>query len=485
MTQPDPATSTGDIRTLSEEYQTVGADLVEDLYWHLVDRKGRGVTIDEAREYVGRLTPRFRREILRSWLDRLASGPFARADRAGHKPRGTVDDASGSLPGRVDPPPARSDRGQRQSLAVQGVGSPSTATLLSRAAGLDPAALTNSELLAMAAGPSAEELPAGPVAAPKSGPPFPIGARVDPRPRETHPPRGSPSATLIVDVHLPPSTAGPGPTDPRYQHVEETGYAAVRAWITHPAVGREVAAAKPALDRLVEPLPMADERAVTLVTARFLDIAGRYPDGSTWPDPFIGKPTDIVVSARRIGPLFVEELSALAQRLADAGVPLDPNDRSVKLVLAQLALLDIDLAHLTRELVDDLNVLPPGWIERESAERGHVTTGTSRHGRTARFHADISSIGEDVARDLSPLGAIPAPYAKGVHREPPSQTVRLRAALAALAEEDPTLTPGTLLAGLASNEHPGLQRLRHAMGWPQDHVPELRRIERHWPKSRQ
>jgi hypothetical protein len=152
MTQPDPATSARDIHALSEEYQTAGADLVEDLYWHLVDRNGRGVPIDEAREYIGRLTGRFRREVLRSWLDHLAPGPFARASNAEQEPDGTIDDARGSAPGRVDPPPARRDRAQRQSLAFQDVGSADAAYLLSRAAGVDPAGLTNAELLARPAG---------------------------------------------------------------------------------------------------------------------------------------------------------------------------------------------------------------------------------------------------------------------------------------------------------------------------------------------
>jgi hypothetical protein len=288
-----------------------------------------------------------------------------------------------------------------------------------------------------------------------------------------------------VEVHLPPATVDQGPIDPRYEYVEETAYAAVRAWITYPAVGREVAAARPALERLVEPLGLAEQWAITLVTARFLDIAGSYPDGSRWPDPFIDAPALVVASARQIGPRFVEALSAIAQRLATAGVPLDPLDRSVLLVLALLALLDIDLAHLTPEIVDGLDVLPPGWIDRELAEHGQVVTGASLHGRSTRFHAALASIGEDVARDLSPLRAIHAPYAKGGRRASPSETIRLRAALASLAEQDPTLTPGSLLADVVGNEHPGLQRVRDAMGWPEGHVPELRRIERNWPKSRQ
>jgi hypothetical protein len=173
MTQPDPAMSTRDLRTLSEEYQTVGADLVEDLYWHLVDRNGRGVSIDEAREYIGRLTARFRREILRTWLDHLEPGPFARANRAEHVPRGTVDDARGSAPGRVDPPPVRSDRAQRQSLDGQDPPNPNTAYLLSRAAGLSPAGFTNAELLARATGRHVVTLPPRRVAPPTSESPPP------------------------------------------------------------------------------------------------------------------------------------------------------------------------------------------------------------------------------------------------------------------------------------------------------------------------
>jgi hypothetical protein len=191
MTQPDPATSARDIRTLSEDYQTVGADLVHDLYWHLVDRNRRVVTIDEAREYIGRLTTRFRREVLRSWLDRLAPGPLSRANSAGHEPRGTLEDARGSAPGRVDPPRVRSDLSQRTSLTFQDMGSADTADLLSRAAGVDPAGLTNAELLTRAAGRRAVGLPARRVALPKSGSPPPIGRRVDPR--QPDPPGGTPS----------------------------------------------------------------------------------------------------------------------------------------------------------------------------------------------------------------------------------------------------------------------------------------------------
>lgn len=80
MTQPDPATSARDIHTVSDEYQAADAARVEDLYWHLVGRDGRGISIDDARDYIGGLTARFRREILRSWLDHLALGPVTPND---------------------------------------------------------------------------------------------------------------------------------------------------------------------------------------------------------------------------------------------------------------------------------------------------------------------------------------------------------------------------------------------------------------------
>ena len=82
MTQSDPVTSARDIHTLSEEYQPAGADLVEDLYWHLVDRNGRGVTMDEAREYNGRLTALFRRGADRPSLPAPRSAAMLRRSAA-------------------------------------------------------------------------------------------------------------------------------------------------------------------------------------------------------------------------------------------------------------------------------------------------------------------------------------------------------------------------------------------------------------------
>jgi hypothetical protein len=178
MTQPDPGISTRDIHTLSEEHQTAGADLVADLYWHLVDRNGRAISIDEGREYIGKLTARFPREILRSWLDRMAPGSFARARRSQRQADDTADDARRSEPGRHGPSAASGERAQRKSLLGQDDWYPDRTNLLSRAAGRDPSGLTNAELLARAAGSNAAALRARRIAPSTSEPPGSVGARV-------------------------------------------------------------------------------------------------------------------------------------------------------------------------------------------------------------------------------------------------------------------------------------------------------------------
>ncbi len=312
---------------------------------------------------------------------------------------------------------------------------------------------------------------APPTLAPRPQPATP--ARGGPRPTSAPAPPDTPNATLIVDVRPPSSAAGRRPIHARYERLEETGRAAIRTWIIHPAVAREVAAVKPTLDRLVEPFVLPDQWAVTLVVARFLDIAGRYPDGTTWPNPFAGAPADVIALAQRIGPLLVEALADLAERLFAAGVPLDPADRSVLLVLAQLALLDIDLAALTGELVDELNVLPPGWIDRDAADAGHVTTGASRHGRNTRFRADLDAIGEDVARYQSPLGPIRAPYAGGGRRTAATKEHRQAARRGALREVldcHPDVTAGRLIATWAAGPSTPGGLLRTRLGL-QPHDP--------------
>jgi hypothetical protein len=295
------------------------------------------------------------------------------------------------------------------------------------------------------------------------------------REHKAPPQRSSPRATLVVNVAAPMASDDPTPTDARYERLEEIGRAAVRTWITHPAVASEVAAAKPVLDRLVDPLVLPDEWAVTLVVARLLDVAGRYPDGTTWPNPFAGAPAEVRAAVRRIGPPLVAALEGLAQRLAAAGVPLDPLDRSVLLVLAQLALLDVDLADLTRDLVDDLNVLPPCWIDRTSAEQGQVVAGSSRHGRSVRVRADLDAVAEDVARDLSPLGAFRAPYAGGGRRSSVAKEHRQAArrdALREVLDRHPDVTAGRIIAtwGAGPSTPGGLLRTTLDLQ-PQDRPP--------------
>jgi hypothetical protein len=238
------------------------------------------------------------------------------------------------------------------------------------------------------------------------------------------------------------------PNERRHRRASERGKMVVRGWIGHPAVAREVGASKAGLIALAEPLWMYGQKAVTYITARLLGSVAVGPDGAEWPDPFADAPAWLRVTAERIQPEFVGALRALAIRIAEGGARLDPADLGGWLVLAQLTLLPIDLARDPSEIVDDLNTWPPGWIDRDAATLGHVATHTSRHGRDARFEADLAASAEVLARRLGPP-AIAAPYAGGLRRQMPSiERARdaRRKALRAVLLVHPNVSAGKLIA---------------------------------------
>lgn len=270
----------------------------------------------------------------------------------------------------------------------------------------------------------------------------------------------------------------------RHKRASDLARTVALGWLGHPGVAREVAAAKPALLALVEPLGMPDQLTVTYVTAIFLDVGAYWPDGTEWPNPFTRAPAALLEEATRIREPFVDALGQLAVRIESAGARLDPQDPAALLVLAQLSLLDADLTRPAAELVDDLNIWPPGSVDREAATQGHVATHTSRHGRNARFQADLAAGAEFLARRLGPPAIRPL-YAGGQQRRTRQDTLQLRQALEALVRQHPALTPGTLLEATSGDDNPALAELRAALGWASDDVFDRRRLERNWPKSRQ
>jgi hypothetical protein len=269
-----------------------------------------------------------------------------------------------------------------------------------------------------------------------------------------------------------------------HKRSEDEGQRVARGWIGHGAVAREVAGAKPALNALVEPLLIYDQKSVTYVTARFLGATAVWPDGAEWPNPFADAPAWLRKAAEAIQPAFLDALRGLATRIAEAGAPLDPADLGGWLVLAQLTLLDIDLSTDLTKIVDDLNTWPPGWIDRDAAILGHVATEVSRHGRNARFQADLTRSAEVIARRLGPP-LIRSVYAGGRRRSTPVETRRLRDELALLVERYPALTPASLLELVHSDDHPAMVELRTVLGAKTDWLPDRRRLERNWPKPRQ
>jgi hypothetical protein len=269
----------------------------------------------------------------------------------------------------------------------------------------------------------------------------------------------------------------------RHKRQKQFAEKVVRAWVGHPAVASHVEAARPELSAIVEPLALLDQGIVTVVTADFLGGSSFYPDGSRWPNPFVGAPEELCELAEQIQRAFMPALQELAERMEAAGVPLDPNDPSVLLALSQLTLLTIDLKRPAKEIVAGLNVWPPGFIDGEAAVLGNVAIWASRLGNNIRFLADLISSAGVLARRLGPP-AIRATYANGEKRQPPLATQRLREALADLVRQDPTLSPAQLLAIAGGVDHPALGRLREAMHWEPRHLPDIRTLERNWPKSR-
>jgi hypothetical protein len=232
----------------------------------------------------------------------------------------------------------------------------------------------------------------------------------------------------------------------RHHQAQRLGRAVLLGWLGHPAVAREVAAAAPELRALVEPLGMSDQLMVTEVTARFLDATAFWPDGSEWPNPFLGAPIELIQDALRIQPLYVAALRELAESIVQAGARVDPNDVGVLLVLAQLVLLDVDLTRPATDLVDGLNILPPGWIDRELATIGNPAIGTSRHGATARFMSDLSASARFLSRLYGPP-PIPARYAGGERRRKAQREpvqARRRLALASVLVAFPNANAGEL-----------------------------------------
>lgn len=270
----------------------------------------------------------------------------------------------------------------------------------------------------------------------------------------------------------------------RHKRAKDVARAVALGWLGHPAVADEVETARPGLRALAAPLGMVGQLTVTHATARLLDCGALWPDGTEWPNPFAGASRALFEEATRIQPLFVDALQQLAARIEAAGAPVDATDPSVHLVLAQLTLLDVDLSRPAALLVDDLNLWPPGSIDREAATQGHVATNASRHGRTARFQADLAAGAEFLARRLGPPPIRP-PYAGGGQRATRTDTLRLRDALAGLVEQYPSLTPGSLLGIAGGDDHPALEHLRAAIEAEVGCLPDLRRLERNWPKPRQ
>lgn len=209
----------------------------------------------------------------------------------------------------------------------------------------------------------------------------------------------------------PPETAD----ERRAERLVDHGHLALLSWLGHDAVEREVSTARQPLRAMSHALYMYSQDAIRYVTSALLRFIVIRPDWSQWPDPFSGAPPWYREAVEKTGSRFVAELESLAQRIAGAGARLDPNDPAAWFVLAQLALLDIDLSRDAVSIAADVVALPPGWFDLDAARLGQVATHVSQHGRTARFKRDLDALAEDAAVRYGGL-PLRQPYARGGRR---------------------------------------------------------------------
>jgi hypothetical protein len=231
----------------------------------------------------------------------------------------------------------------------------------------------------------------------------------------------------------------------RHQRLAAAGKAAAIGWIGHPAVRREVEMASPTLVAIASPLWMFDHPTVIYVAARLLDTTVILSDGSAWPDAFEGVTESFDEQIRLQRPPYLAALHELAESVAAAGAPLDPNDLGGLLVLAQLVHLDVDWTLEPAELMERLATWPPGWVRIGDADRGHVGTVSTKHGRTARFQRDLAGAAEVIVRRIGPA-AIARPYAGGRPRNAGSEPRRdeRRTSLRRVIEAFPNVTASTI-----------------------------------------
>ena len=236
------------------------------------------------------------------------------------------------------------------------------------------------------------------------------------------------------------------PNERRHRRLAAEGDAAALVWIGHPAVRERVEAARPDLRAIAAPLWMYDPETVVFVTARMLQTRAIYSDGSEWPDAYEGATESFNDQMRLLEPRYVAALEALASDIAKAGAALDPADLGSLLLLAQLVHLEIDWDLGSLDLIGRLTTWPPGWVRLPEAERGHVATVISRHGRRTRFQVDLAGAAEVIVRRIGPA-AISRPYAGGRRRARPALEHRRderRDALRRVIETFPDVTAGMI-----------------------------------------
>jgi hypothetical protein len=165
--------------------------------------------------------------------------------------------------------------------------------------------------------------------------------------------------------------------------LEESSREAVLGWVgdpqtryerVRPLLRRVIDVLRPVAEGIVAPLGrwLGEPGAVSSLVARCLGVAGVWPDGSEWPDPFAvweldGRERDLLPG---LASRLLVLLRVAAEVLAAEGVPLQPDAAANQVVLGQLLLDRVALEGSAREVVERLDILGPGGFDRDGLSKG-------------------------------------------------------------------------------------------------------------------
>lgn len=235
----------------------------------------------------------------------------------------------------------------------------------------------------------------------------------------------------------------------------------VRSWLRHPATVPTLMKARP--KRLI---PIDQQVSVVAIFATVFGATLEGIDGELEPAPPPPRPR----RARKAAIEAAARVIDTAERLVNAGVPIEPAMATTYIVLAQLLNLPIDLSADAEQIEKALIVPSLGWYDGSGRIHGSTTT---------------------TSRELRALHALAAPHrlagVGGVRRAGSTATpaARIEAGIRAAISVDPNLTPDRFLKDWDREREwqAAFETSRYLGTAARPDPPDLKTLRSHWPRK--